>query len=215
VACDESLRRRSVLVRVRRRLAMAAGVSTRGTGASGRRARLEAILATALLLTSCALAGILGPHLVAGVRPQAQHTSAAVIPIPRTDVLARARSWVDAKVPYSMETYYGGYRTDCSGFVSMAWRADDSYTTRSVYLVSHEIVKDDLQPGDALLWRKTYGDEIGHVRLFGGWLDTGHERYWVYEQTALAGSAVRAEYAWSATADRYRPIRYDQVIEDH
>jgi hypothetical protein len=200
---------------VRRRLATTVGVSTHGAGASGRQARLDAILAAALLLASCAVAGILGPHLIADVRPEAQRTSAAVVPIPRTDVLARARSWVEAKVPYSMEAYYGGYRTDCSGFVSMAWRANDSYTTRSVYLVSHEIVKDELKPGDALLWRKTYGDEIGHVRLFGGWLDTGQDRYWVYEQTASVGSAVRAEYTWSATADPYRAIRYDYLVEDH
>jgi hypothetical protein len=36
----------------------------------------------------------------------------------------------------------------------------------------------------------------------------------VYEQTALAGSAVRTEYAWLATADLYRPIHYDHVVED-
>jgi hypothetical protein len=128
--------------------------------------------------------------------------------------LARARAWVDAKVTYSMEAYYGGYRTDCSGFVSMAWRADDSYTTRSLYLVSREIAKGELLSGDALLWRKTYGDEIGHVRLFGGWLDAGHERYWVYEQAASAGSAVRSEYSWLETAESYRPIRYEHVVDD-
>jgi cell wall-associated NlpC family hydrolase len=173
--CDEGLWRLAP-VGVHRCFATAVGVSPGSAGVPRWRARLDALPAAGVLL-ACAVAGIVGPHLEASARPAAVRTSAAVAPISRTDVLARARGWVDAKVPYSMKAYYGGYRTDCSGFVSMAWRADDSYTTRSLYLVSHEIAKDELKPGDALLWRKTYGDEIGHVRLFGGWLGAGHDRY--------------------------------------
>jgi hypothetical protein len=180
------------------------------------RRRLDAVLAAAVLLAGCAIAAIFIPPLVvvAAPRPAAVHASPAAPPITRDDVLIRARTWVAAKVPYSMEAYYGGYRTDCSGFVSMAWHADDSYTTRSMYQVTREITKDELRPGDALLWRKWYGDEIGHVRLFGGWLGTGHSRYWVYEQAASTGSAARSEYAWADTADLYQPIRYVHVIED-
>jgi hypothetical protein len=40
--------------------------------------------------------------------------------ITRAQILARAQTWVDAKVPYSQSAYRDGYRTDCSGYVSMA-----------------------------------------------------------------------------------------------
>ena len=72
-----------------------------------------------------ALAGVvsvilLGGLLVAGTIPA--HAITADI------IIARAQSWVAAQVPYSQSNYYtnqyGTYRTDCSGFVSMAWAWD-------------------------------------------------------------------------------------------
>ena len=34
---------------------------------------------------------------------------------------SRGQVWVDKHVPYNHEGTYDGYRTDCSGFVSMCW----------------------------------------------------------------------------------------------
>lgn len=185
-----------------------ADVSGASAAAQRWRWRLITLVLAGALVTAASLAGVLVPRPAGSARP----TVAAAIT--RTDVMVRARVWVSTKVAYSMEAYHDGYRTDCSGFVSMAWRADDSYTTRSIFLVTHDIAKDDLKPGDALLWRKTFGDEIGHIRLFGGWLDSAHSWYWVYEETAVAGTAVRTEYSWAGSVDGYRPIRYDHIAED-
>jgi hypothetical protein len=73
--------------------------------------------------------------------------------ITRAEVLSRAERWVELEVPYSQTAYYWGYRTDCSGMASMAWRLPMSYSTRSLrasgYLVP--IHRDQLQPGDMLL----------------------------------------------------------------
>lgn len=81
--------------------------------------------------------------------------------ISRAEVIARAQSWVDAGVPYSMTSYRtdanGKYRTDCSGFVSMAWHLDSSSgnnwgeTTGTLLNYTSSIAKESLKPGDVLL----------------------------------------------------------------
>ncbi|GAA4638559.1 hypothetical protein GCM10023196_096790 [Actinoallomurus vinaceus] len=61
--------------------------------------------------------------LHAAARPAAQDVSAAAAPISRRTVILRAGTWHPGKknrVPYSQKKYHGGYRTDCSGYASMA-----------------------------------------------------------------------------------------------
>jgi hypothetical protein len=41
--------------------------------------------------------------------------------VARNTMIARGQSWVDKHVPYNQQGSYEGYRTDCSGFVSMCW----------------------------------------------------------------------------------------------
>lgn len=41
--------------------------------------------------------------------------------IARTTIISRGQDWVDKHVPYSQSGTHDGYRTDCSGFVSMCW----------------------------------------------------------------------------------------------
>lgn len=41
--------------------------------------------------------------------------------IARTTIISRGQDWVDKHVPYSQTGSHDGYRTDCSGFVSMCW----------------------------------------------------------------------------------------------
>lgn len=106
-------------------------------------------------------------------------------------VLARAKQWVDVKMPYcggvngGSDLLCGGtcvrtgvhaspewdpYRTDCSGFVSWSWSlpAPGRITTWfAPYFEQMEpntkvINVDDLLPGDALNNRT-------HIILFGGW----------------------------------------------
>src|SRR5689334_1088559 len=47
----------------------------------------------------------------------------------RLTILQRGFTWLDAHVPYNQGSQYQGYRTDCSGFVSMAWQLGKSETT--------------------------------------------------------------------------------------
>lgn len=104
--------------------------------------------------------------------------------------LARARAWIDAKMPYcggpngGADVICGGtcdrdgpaarpewdrYRSDCSGFVSWSWGLPaPGRTTRTLAptdtSVSSVIPVAMLAPGDAL-------NGAGHVMLFGGWAD--------------------------------------------
>ena len=76
---------------------------------------------------------------------------AAAGAITRDQALARAKTWVDAGVAYSQVKYTGGYRQDCSGFVSMAWALAKNYNTSTLPEVAHLITKAELLPGDVLL----------------------------------------------------------------
>lgn len=94
-------------------------------------------------------------------------------------VIARAQSWVDARVPYSQSLYftngYGTYRQDCSGYVSMAWGLATSLTTYSLPSFAHPINKDQLRAGDIML-------RPGHTLLFDGWANPTRTAYWAYEE---------------------------------
>ena len=114
--------------------------------------------------------------------------------ISRSEIIARARTWVDTPRRYSQDDNdpVSGYRLDCSGYVSMAWRlAAPGETT--VELPDHclQIDKDDLLPGDAVMngGPGTYGD-AGHVMLFDAWADTARTAFWTYEQIS-AGTVHR------------------------
>ncbi|SEQ46517.1 hypothetical protein SAMN05216188_103121 [Lentzea xinjiangensis] len=131
--------------------------------------------------------------------------------ITRTEILARSRTWVSARVPYSQSdcfgNKYGAYRTDCSGFVSMAWGLRISYTTHILEQVAHRIDWEDLRPGDAL------NDRENHVALFIGWADAAKTRPIVREQAGPDGSRP-VQRVWSAsTARRYVPLRYNNLVE--
>ncbi|MCX5316804.1 hypothetical protein [Streptomyces sp. NBC_00154] len=82
-----------------------------------------------------------------------------------------AVNWLNREIPYNQGAYASApdgdhtYRTDCSGFVSMTWHADTSYTTYSLPSVSSTISKSDLQPGDAL------NTQDGHGVRFEKWVD--------------------------------------------
>lgn len=55
--------------------------------------------------------------------------------ISRDEIVSRAQDWVNRRIPYSQEAYTDGYRQDCSGMVSMAWKsstAGGGHTTRDL-----------------------------------------------------------------------------------
>ncbi|MEV0230316.1 FG-GAP-like repeat-containing protein, partial [Nonomuraea sp. NPDC050786] len=138
-------------------------------------------------------------------------TYAQNMTITRSEVLTRSRTWIDARVPYSQSAchgnQYGSYRTDCSGFVSMAWGLRYSYTTSTIGQVSHQIARSDLQPGDAL---NRPGE---HVALFIGWEDAARTRPVVREQAGPDG-APTIQRTWPQSyAATYTPIRYNNIVD--
>lgn len=131
----------------------------------------------------------------------------------RRTAIERAFTWYDAKVPYSQSRYHEGYRTDCSGFVSMCWQTGHSYTTadfisgggQSFPLASYG----SLEPADALVHRS--GNE-GHIVLFLGWDDAAHTRACVLEENSTADDMQwGTRSVGSLTASRYHAIRADKL----
>lgn len=186
----------------RRRLAASAVRPARGGRPAPLAVRAAVVAAAALVAPAQAEA-------VTPVRPAAV-PAATSLRLTRGQILDRARIWVDAAVPYSMDTYWrDGYRQDCSGFVSMAWGLGDSAWTGSLTDYAERISPEELMPGDILLFQNPEDPQEGsHVTLFGGWADAEHEEYIAYEQARPHARIMTTPFAyWSHSAD-YVPYRY-------
>ncbi|WP_328560670.1 peptidoglycan-binding protein [Streptomyces coelicoflavus] len=146
-------------------------------------------------------------------RPAAPPAGAELAAITRTEIIDRAKTWVAAKVPYSMTAYWSdGYRQDCSGFVSMAWKLPANEWTGSLGTVADRITKAELQPGDILLFHNASDPEKGsHVVIFGGWTDGTRTAYTAYEQTPPHTRRLDTPYAYWSNSAKYLPYRYKGV----
>ncbi|MGW4818812.1 peptidoglycan-binding protein [Streptomyces sp. NPDC004227] len=131
----------------------------------------------------------------------------------RSQIVARAKKWLDARVPYSMNLFWrDGYRQDCSGFVSMAWDLPRNEWTGSLGRYAARITKEQLQPGDILLFHNPDNPQKGsHVVLFGGWTDQRHTSYIAYEQAPPHARSRTTPYAYWTNSKRYVPYRYKGV----
>ncbi|WP_328496129.1 peptidoglycan-binding protein [Streptomyces sp. NBC_00414] len=131
----------------------------------------------------------------------------------RAEIINRAKEWVVAQVPYNMGAYWSdGYRQDCSGFVSMAWNLGGNEWTGSLDKYGVRIARDDLQPGDMLLFHNPSDPEKGsHVVIFGGWTDYTRSHYIAYELTRPHARRVVTPYAYWSNSDRYLAYRYKGV----
>jgi hypothetical protein len=136
--------------------------------------------------------------------------------LPRSTVLTRAQSWVDAAVSYSRvrcySNQYGDYRTDCSGFVAMAWGVGglgDTWWTGNFDSITTPIPASELQPGDALL--RSVGDpNLDHVALFVSWADGAKTQPVVMEETGGSiDKAIKRTWTWGYSG--YTPVRYDNI----
>ncbi|MFB7946543.1 peptidoglycan-binding protein [Kitasatospora phosalacinea] len=150
---------------------------------------------------------VAGPY---GADTPTQRSIAAQPATTRAEILRRAQTWVDQKVPYSMAKYWtDGYRQDCSGFVSMAWGLGSSQTTWTLPDFADRITKDELQPGDALVYNNPKDPEGGsHTVLFGGWVDAARTKYTALEQTRPGTTKRSTPYAYWSNASGYLPYRY-------
>ncbi|MYS79552.1 hypothetical protein [Embleya scabrispora] len=132
-------------------------------------------------------AGITRITPVAVDTPAASVTPVASSVPDADEIVARAKRWADLRLRYSMSGLHDGYRTDCSGLVSMAWGLPPpGLTTVTLPEVSHRIAEDDLRPGDILL--NTAPGAAGHTLIFAGWADAAHTSYHAYEESASKGA---------------------------
>ncbi|SOB88951.1 C40 family peptidase [Streptomyces sp. 1331.2] len=141
---------------------------------------------------------------------------AAAKPITRSETLKRAATWVDQGLEYSMggETYQG-WRTDCSGYVSMAWGLPGPGETTDSFIpegIAHRITKDELKPGDAL--DNPNPGRYGHVVLFEKWADADKSSYWGYEFNSRGVFHHVIPYPYFNHQDEYEPIRLNSIVDD-
>ncbi|MER7946644.1 peptidoglycan-binding protein [Streptomyces sp. NPDC096079] len=132
----------------------------------------------------------------------------------RAEIINRAKTWVSAQVPYSMDKYWSdGYRQDCSGYISMAWNLRSNEWTGSLDRFAVRIDRTELQPGDILLFHNPANPTRGsHVTVFGGWTDYTHTSYTAYEQTKPRTRKQATPMAYWENSDRYVAYRYKGVV---
>ena len=109
--------------------------------------------------------------------------------------LTRAATWLTARgggpVPYLSSadpaTWFGGYRRDCPGYVSMALGlAGPGLDTAGLAAHSTPNQKTDLRAGDLLI--NSGLGTTGHVVIFGRWTDATMTSYLGYEQSGDGGT---------------------------
>jgi hypothetical protein len=104
----------------------------------------------------------------------------------RRKILERGFSWLNQGVPYSQSKFFGGYRTDCSGFISMAWGLKKSETTAGFGAGANSSrlsSTSQLLPGDALN-RPSRPGRGGHVVMVLS--KVSGTKYCVLEQASTA-----------------------------
>ncbi|MEH6377568.1 FG-GAP-like repeat-containing protein [Streptomyces sp. KLMMK] len=136
--------------------------------------------------------------------------------IKRSETLKRAAEWVGKGIPYNMGGSYRGHRTDCSGYVSMAWRLSWDMATPNFgpQGVTEKIKKSDLKSGDALLNPKP--GRYGHVVLFDKWANADHTKYVGYEfsSSGVHHREIPYPYFPGHDTDSYYPVHNKSVVDD-
>lgn len=142
--------------------------------------------------------------------------------IKRSEVIARGQYWINRHVPYSMSKTYPDqqgrkYRTDCSGFVSMALHTlSPGYNTVSLLNVVKAISWSSIKPGDLVgtLGVGTNGNG-GHVTLFLSWADSAHKHYHSLEcrGTAYGCVAYTRAVGWGEAGHVAKPYRYIRIVD--
>jgi len=149
-------------------------------------------------------------------KPPARPAAAPPGTMTRAQVLARATLWhphTDQRVPYSQLREHDGYRTDCSGYVSMALSlgkpgpitvglASSSVTT--------PISMSQLQPGDLVI-DASGNNNTRHALIFVRWADSRHSAYWEYEQRGGYGTDYRTRTYGLVAGSEYHAYRPKKI----
>ncbi|MFE5584402.1 hypothetical protein ACFQ87_24245, partial [Kitasatospora sp. NPDC056531] len=139
--------------------------------------------------------------------------------ISRSEIIARAQYWLGKSISYSQNDSYPdadgrNYRTDCSGYVSMAWHLGTSANTQSLAdSYTTEISRSDLKPGDIL------NSYYNHVILFEKWEDDAHTTFSYYSFGStpvkhVTGVSIDASEFDSHPNSEYKALRYKNVVDD-
>ncbi|MFK0194923.1 hypothetical protein [Kitasatospora sp. NPDC090308] len=154
------------------------------------------------------------------VATTAQAASSVGGQITRSEIIQRAQYWYGKTIAYDQGSSYPDssgrlYRTDCGGYVDMAWHLADGPNTEgltsSTYTTS--IPRSDLKPGDIL------DSKYDHVILFEKWDDAAHTTfsYYSFGSTPVkhrTGISINAAYFDSHPNGDYQAYRYNKVIND-
>jgi hypothetical protein len=191
--------------------------------------RVRTVAIAALLTSAPSILSVPGPALAAdsaeGTTETLTTAEAASLAaagygdgIHRAEVMTRAKDWYNRNVPYNQsatawDVNHGKrYRTDCSGYVSMAWKLPTSLTTSTLDNVSHVINWNDLLPGDSLLYPGH------HVQIFDKWNNPDTKAaFWIYEEGSTDTDMnyrkvdVQAERGNEKDGFKYHPYRYNGI----
>jgi len=174
---------------------------------------LKRLMVLAAVLLSVPVAVVVsGPAAPAGA------ASSVGGPITRAEIIQRARLWYTNGYVWDQDAVHPDpagkpYRSDCSGFVSMAWHLADSLSTPTLPSVAQKIAVSALQPGDILLAQVDANHEFGHTAIFDKWADAAKTSYWGYDH---GGGVLKYQvYGVQRPGDSrfYEPYRYGNVLE--
>ncbi|WP_168221138.1 transcriptional regulator [Actinomadura sp. WMMA1423] len=116
--------------------------------------------------------------------PETARPSAKLIS--RNDVLMRAQSWHPhgpERVPYDQNAGYQGYRTDGSGYASMALGLPKPGPNSALLEASYcrRIPTASLLPGDLVI-KASGSSDVREVLVFERWTGPDRRSYWAYQQ---------------------------------
>ncbi|MEU8117659.1 helix-turn-helix domain-containing protein [Spirillospora sp. NPDC049024] len=106
--------------------------------------------------------------------------------ISRHEVLVRAQAWHPhgaKRVPYDQNAGYQGYRTDGSGYASMALGLPKPGPNSALLEASYcrRIPMASLLPGDLVI-KASGGADVREVLVFEQWTSPDRRAYWAYQQ---------------------------------
>jgi hypothetical protein len=156
------------------------------------------------------------PDVAVQAAAQSGGVTAQASTITRAQVLSRAKTWhphTSQRVPYSQSKTHGGYRTDCSGYASMALAlgkpgpntvglATKTYSTR--------ISMSALKPGDLVI-DSTGTSNTRHVVIFVKWTSSKHTAYYEYEQRGSYGTDYRTRTYGLAKGSEYHAYQPKKI----
>ncbi|HEY4023845.1 MAG TPA: NlpC/P60 family protein, partial [Pseudonocardiaceae bacterium] len=186
------------------------------------------VLSAAILALALAGGGLVAAPAHADTAVTCNDTSSPDGTIYGCMAAQRATSWLNANggqgVVYDVNGLWNdpsgvSYRTDCSGFVSMALHLTPTglaaLNSAEMYEANGfvDVAKDSLQQGD-ILTNPIAGPQ-GHVVLFDHWTDSSHTAYWGFEQhgpTGSYGTAYRViQYPYDPGNGNFYPQHYTKL----